>query len=572
MMKNKKGFTIIELIVVIAIIGILVLLATPRLIGYVNKTQLTRIMHDVKVAENVAGEELALNDEFPDKWESADFDKLTELAGENKLYHIKGLVIDEEIEKDDYVIIPNDSINTKLKGNFYANQGGKVYYEDLKSGKIDNGNKPEGPNDGENPDLPEEGSVDKEDLINKKEEAEGLNPDDYEDFTDVENAINEADKIIKDEDATQEEVDEALKDLEDAMDGLEEKPVEKTIDELIEEGWIPIATNNEFNQIRNSKQSNFGQGTKWAGSYMGGPDKNYVQVQDVNLNSFSNFVPIPTFAGSYNGKNYSITGLNIIKSNDKIGLFETISNDSIIENMNISNVNIDAKFIVGGYMINNVGSLTGVNNGIIKNVHATGIIKGDSTNNAGGLIGTNNGSVINSSAKVSISGFNNVGGIIGWNKGDIETSFSDSEIEGIHFAQIDNLPSGIGGLIGEQYDGSVLNSYSLSKVTGAEETGGLIGNLRGDGKVTNSYSAGYVVGYWNDGIEVGGLIDKVSKKDNIINSYYDIKISNQKDNGNGIAKQTNEMKQRSTFEAWDFNSIWHIDENLNYPILLWQNK
>jgi len=51
-LKNNKAFTIIELIVVIAILGILVLLAGPRLLGYIEKVELARIQHDVKVVEN----------------------------------------------------------------------------------------------------------------------------------------------------------------------------------------------------------------------------------------------------------------------------------------------------------------------------------------------------------------------------------------------------------------------------------------------------------------------------------------------------------------------------------------
>ena len=36
-LKNNKAFTIIELIVVISILGVLVLLAGPKLLGYVEK-------------------------------------------------------------------------------------------------------------------------------------------------------------------------------------------------------------------------------------------------------------------------------------------------------------------------------------------------------------------------------------------------------------------------------------------------------------------------------------------------------------------------------------------------------
>ena len=53
-MKNKKAFTIIELIVVMAVIGILVLLAMPKFMGYKEKARVTEIMANSKQLENAS--------------------------------------------------------------------------------------------------------------------------------------------------------------------------------------------------------------------------------------------------------------------------------------------------------------------------------------------------------------------------------------------------------------------------------------------------------------------------------------------------------------------------------------
>jgi len=63
--KNKKGFTLIELVVVMAIIGILVLLAMPKFMGNTQQARLTQIKSDTKQVENASERYYIDNQDWP---------------------------------------------------------------------------------------------------------------------------------------------------------------------------------------------------------------------------------------------------------------------------------------------------------------------------------------------------------------------------------------------------------------------------------------------------------------------------------------------------------------------------
>ena len=334
------------------------------------------------------------------------------------------------------------------------------------------------------------------------------------------------------------------------------------------------------------------------------------EIRDVSREDYK------SFTGVFIGNDYEIRNLYINRPEENfVGLFRVLDDKSVIK-LRLVNVDITGGSIVGG--------LTGFNGDDVNDISVIGKIKGK--NKVGGICGDNGYLIEGSYFKGKVKGANLLGGLVGDNRSTIRYSHADSDIEGKNYigglagnneSEIENSSainrvkgeSDIGGLVGHNvgtiedtfaintvigdFDvgglvGSNLNtirtSYTLGVINGEVESGGLVGY--NEGTINNSYTAvilegtellGGLVGshcgeinfcYSNSNVKgdhlVGGLVgynlngkvqDSYWNSDLVIGSY------------GGTGKDSEELKQKSTFENWDFEKIWYMEEEKSSPCL-----
>lgn len=250
--------------------------------------------------------------------------------------------------------------------------------------------------------------------------------------------------------------------------------------------------------------------------------------KDIDLSSYLNsnssgWTPIKDFTGKFDGKKHTIKGLWIsLSSINNVGLFANIQGSSDNKRASVSNlfVNINKKGITGG---SNVGGICGnLSYGNIENCMVTGDIIGGEY--VGGIVGGYN------SNYSSISQCASSGNIIA-NSGSV------------------------GGILADQYAScSIKNCYSIANV-----------------KAEGSYSSrvygigGYAENCYFAGTISGADINYVYPIGSNTNSYYDSEKT--KISGKSGALTTKQMKQQASFQGWDFDKIWTIQEGVDYPKL-----
>ncbi len=225
--------------------------------------------------------------------------------------------------------------------------------------------------------------------------------------------------------------------------------------------------------------------------------------EDITVSS-SEFVPIPTFGGYFDGQGHTINGLTIRDSVSYVGLFCDTQPSAVIANLKVQGtVRPSGKQMV-------VGGIAGDNRGIILNCAFEGTVKGNDY--VGGITGINelSGILIECKADGTITGAHYSGGIAGHNVGNIVGCHNRADVN------IYNEDKGksLEDINLEQYKAGLLNpednsdkAEKASAVQSNVDTGGIAG--LSTGIIQGCKNTG-TIGYEHVGYNVGGIVGRQS--------------------------------------------------------------
>lgn len=231
---------------------------------------------------------------------------------------------------------------------------------------------------------------------------------------------------------------------------------------------------------------------------------------DLDL-SGTDFTPIPTFGGTFEGNGHTISGLSLTQPGSVRGLFRYLQPDGIIRDLTVAGT------ISPSGSKSTVGGIVGQNLGLITGCTFRGVVCG--TNNVGGIVGLNEGQgrLIDCVFSGSVTGEHYIGGIAGQNLGSLvqcrnQGSVNATDVEsgsGLESLDLDdlnsteNLPSStdIGGVTG--FSAGIVQSCRNTGTVGYPHVGYNVGGVVGR-------QAGYLDGCINSGSvygrkDVGGI-------------------------------------------------------------------
>ena len=239
---------------------------------------------------------------------------------------------------------------------------------------------------------------------------------------------------------------------------------------------------------------------------------------DIDLTG-ADFVPIPTFGGTFEGQGHTISGLSLTGSGNVRGLFRYIQPSGVVRDLSVEG------WIDPTDRKNTLGGIAGSNQGLLSNCSFHGTVRG--ADYIGGLVGTNesSGQIINCTFSGAVTGEHYVGGIAGQNggsiircanSGSINTTEVDAELnlDNLNQEQLnaaENVPvcTDIGGITG--FSSGILQSCVNTGAVGYAHVGYNIGGIAGrqSGYLNGCTNSGTILGRKDVGGIVGQLVPEV---------------------------------------------------------------
>ena len=222
---------------------------------------------------------------------------------------------------------------------------------------------------------------------------------------------------------------------------------------------------------------------------------------DIELGD-TDFSPIPTFGGTFNGNGFTISGISFSKSGSYTGLFRHIQSGGKVRELNVR-----ANLSPGGSK-SFIGGIAGENSGVIEKCSFEGNIKGE--NDIGGIAGrnTDSGQILSCTTDGSITGENSTGGISGKNDGLISDCTNNAAVNTAYVEKkkdATEINTDVGSIV-ESYK-SEKEENEEESVLGHTDTGGIVGRSSGIIKGCTNTAA---VGYQHIGYNVGGIVGRQS--------------------------------------------------------------
>lgn len=219
--------------------------------------------------------------------------------------------------------------------------------------------------------------------------------------------------------------------------------------------------------------------------------KQFVLTTNLDLSGIE-FTPIQVFAGSFDGYNHTIYGLEYSGNGYAQGFFRYITKEGIVQNIHISGTVEDEN---KGEC---VGGICGVNAGKIANSSFRGIVNGKSE--VGGIVGENEntGNISYCNSYGVVTGYDGAGGIVGRNYGTVSGCCNRS---GVNCDDSWLLEADEGGLEW------ILENRDMVTLSSGTDIGGIAGLSRGLLIGNTNYGA---VGYEHNGYNIGGIAGRQS--------------------------------------------------------------